>query len=140
MLNIALNLVRNKFAGKVDKAGKPYIRHLERVYRDVAEGGGDIDQCVIALLHDIIEDTDTTEGDLVEFFPNRIVRAVFVLTKRPTQSYMEYISLVKNNEDSLVVKLADLRDNMDITRLNEITDKDVERLKKYHTAYKFLTS
>lgn len=138
MIRIAKELAKEKFAGLTDLAGDPYYNHLERVWLLVKESGGDLDQQTIAILHDILEDTPVTMYDLEEFFNRRVVRAVFDLTRKARESYDEYIGRIRHNDDCIIVKLADLRDNMDVTRLNSITDKDVARLIKYHKAYKAL--
>jgi (p)ppGpp synthase/HD superfamily hydrolase len=92
----------------------------------------------IALLHDIIEDTDYTEEQLREDFSSRVADAVMLLTKVEGESYQEYIVRLAKNEDVRLVKIADLTHNMDITRLGKLTDKGIERLKKYHNAYLYL--
>jgi (p)ppGpp synthase/HD superfamily hydrolase len=138
MIQTALQIVKRAFDGKVDKAGKPYIGHLLRVQQTVAAHGGNENQQTVALLHDLLEDTDWTEEDLSAQFPPEVVQAVVVLTKQKGQNYEDYLALVKDCADAIPVKLADLKDNMDLTRLSELTEKDMERVKKYHKAFRFL--
>ena len=96
---------------------------------------------VVALLHDVVEDTDWTIDALREQgFTEEILEALMCVTKKEGESYGRFVERSKANRFAREVKIADLRSNMDITRLNEITDKDVERLRKYHKAYKFLTA
>ena len=140
MIDEALELVKIAFAGKTDKGGKPYIGHLLRVQKTVAENGGDEQQQTIALLHDIIEDTDYTKDDLLKIFPSEIVIAVEILTKKKGQDYSDYLCEIMTNEDAVFVKLADLKDNMDLTRLSVLIEKDIERVKKYHSAFLLLSS
>ena len=86
-----------------------------------------------------IEDTSLTLLDLKkEGFSKNIIEAVDILTKKKGQDYQSYLNLVKTNELARVVKLADLRHNSDLTRLPLITEKDLERNKKYSSAIRFL--
>ena len=96
-------------------------------------------QC-IAMLHDCPEDGVCTLQDLRDAgFSERVVYAVDVLTHYPGMEYMEYIKHIANCEDARLVKLADLKDNSDITRLKGLTKKDFDRMEKYHTAYTYLS-
>ena len=132
MIDKAIKIVEQAFHDKVDKGGHPYLHHLIRV-------GGKLektDEIVVGLLHDLLEDCEEwTEDDLRLEFPTNIVDAVVCLTKIKGEKYSDYLNRVKNNPLSLVVKISDLEDNMDITRLKELTSKDFERLQKYHKAY-----
>ena len=95
----------------------------------------------VAYLHDVIEDTTLTLLDLKkEGFSKNIIEAVDILTKKKGQDYQSYLNLVKTNELARVVKLADLRHNSDLTRLPLITEKDLERNKKYSSAITFLNT
>lgn len=134
-LELAINLAIKHHANQKDKAGMPYILHPLWVMSNVK----DIKSKVVAVLHDIIEDTTITEYDLkMHGLNDEIVYAIKVLTKVNGESYTEYLKRVKNNELARAVKLVDLEHNMDLDRLIEITDKDKERLVKYKNAYKFL--
>ena len=100
-----------------------------------------MEEKTVAMLHDLLEDTAYTEDDLrEEGFPAEIIEAVVCLTKTEGEEYADYVERVCQNKLAARVKLADLKDNMDITRLEKVTDKDFERLKKYHKAYKYLKS
>jgi (p)ppGpp synthase/HD superfamily hydrolase len=137
MLEKAIQIVTEAFKDKKDKAGKPYLGHLERVSLRLANESEEIR--TIAILHDILEDCPEWDANrLLEFFPNRVVSAVVCLTHKSGQSYEDYISQIMTNELSIVVKIADLKDNMDFTRLNNIESSDIVRLQKYHSAYKRL--
>lgn len=96
---------------------------------------------IVALLHDVIEDTDWNI-DLLrdEGFTDDILEALSCITKQKDEDYQHFIERIKHNRFAKAVKIADLTNNMDITRLNDITEADVERLRKYHKAYKLLTS
>lgn len=139
MIEIAEKIVEHAFRDKKDLAGKPYIDHLKRVRSNVAQ----LDNVYqsVALLHDLLEDCPEWNPEVLRcFFWNEIVEAVEVLTKDKKQDYESYIEKVGKNRFARRVKLADLKDNMDITRLTELTEKDFERLKKYQKAYHYLTS
>lgn len=113
--------------------GKPYIFHLERVACGV---GFDDKLRSVAYLHDIIEDTDTKLDDLVKLgFNPEVVEAVGLLTKNKNQEYEDYIFEISKNELATKVKISDLRDNMDLMRLEKITEKDKERVVKYMGSY-----
>lgn len=93
----------------------------------------------IALLHDLIEDTQITISDLRTFdFPDEILDAILALTKKNNETYDDFIARVNQNALAKQVKIADLKDNMDITRLSDVTVTDIERLQKYHNSLKFL--
>lgn len=147
MIDVATNIVKKEFAGKVDKGGHPYINHLLRVsdrssYYYANKNSIDIMNLqVIGLLHDLIEDCPKWTIDHLKsiFQDNSIITAISLLTKRKDQPYNDYISSIRSHSYARAVKLADLEDNMDITRLKTINDKDLERLKKYHDAYILLT-
>jgi (p)ppGpp synthase/HD superfamily hydrolase len=132
----AFDIVSKAFDGKTDKAGKPYIGHLTRVASNVL-GNSNIRELLttIALLHDLVEDTDWTEEDLRKEFPDEVVDAVIALTKVEGQNYETYINNLISNKLAIHVKLSDLKDNMDVTRLPELGDYELKRLKKYHTIY-----
>jgi (p)ppGpp synthase/HD superfamily hydrolase len=136
-LEFAIQLAKNAFKEKTDLSGKPYIDHLTRVMEAVPNyGSGELKQ--IAILHDILEDCPEWNcKSLRQLFSDRVVDSVWVLTKRDKEPYGSYIERIIDSEDGWAkeVKLADLRDNMNLTRLSKLTDKDIERLKKYHNAY-----
>lgn len=127
-------LAKKYHKGQVDKAGVPYIRHPLAV----AKGVKGRKTKIVALLHDTLEDTTLPLETLEKHFTEDIVDAIKVLTKPDDMDYVQYIKKVSKNELATMVKLSDLHHNMDITRLNELTDYDFERLKKYHNAYQYL--
>ena len=136
LLEKALRLATRAHKGQIDKAGKPYIFHLIRV----SERCSTEEESIVALLHDIIEDTPVTPANLLnEGFSQRIVDAVVSVTRNKGETYTDFIHRCRLNSIGRVVKIHDLEDNMDITRLDWITSADVERLNKYLKAYKYLT-
>lgn len=132
----ALALATIKHAGQVDKGGQPYVMHVIRVM----EGVHDPDEKVMALLHDLIEDTDFTLEDLDEYgFSEEIIYGVNLLTRDPKEDYMAYIMNLSGHKKARQVKLSDLRDNQDHTRIHTpLTEKDKERLEKYQKAEEYL--
>lgn len=95
----------------------------------------------VAYLHDVIEDTELTLEDLREYgFSEEVLKAVDVITKKKGQDYQTYLNSVKENKLARVIKLEDLRHNSDLTRLINITEKDIERKEKYQKAIDFLNS
>ena len=130
-----LELVLRVFDDKVDKGGLPYFNHLFKVYGGVSS----YEEKIIALLHDIVEDTNITYDDLKEFgYDNNIIDALKILTKNKGEYYPDYIERIinSNNKLALDVKLSDLKHNMDITRIKNPTVNDYERIsKRYEPAY-----
>jgi len=130
MLSQMLQHVAKVHQGQFDRGGSPYILHVLKVLDYI-----DIDdeelQC-IALGHDTIEDTNTTSQDLKNIgMTERIVSGIVALTKIDGQTPDEYKSVVFSNRDAMLVKLCDLRHNSDLNRLKNVTEKDIERARKY---------
>ena len=136
-LQRAIEIAIEAHKGQTDKVGKPYILHLFQV---MAKGKGE-DEKITALLHDVVEDTPWTLEKLeAEGFSHKIIQALDCLTKREGESYEEFIERVKSNPLAIKVKINDLEDNMDIRRLCELSDNDVNRLNKYIKAYRELVN
>ncbi|MFR5365303.1 GTP pyrophosphokinase [Intestinibacter bartlettii] len=132
---IALELAVEKHKNQTDKAGNPYILHPLHVMENVNSKEGKI----VAILHDIIEDTDITEDYLLKIgLSKRIVDAVVALTRSEDIDYQEYIKTLSSNPLAKEVKLADLEHNMDLKRLPTLEEKDLERNRKYQIAYHYL--
>lgn len=134
MLRKMLVLATNAHGGQYDKAGKPYILHCLKVMHYLKTE--DEELMCIALGHDLVEDTGVTYYDLEEAgFSNRVIEGIRALTKQRGQTYDEYKQQVFASEDAMRVKMCDLRHNSDIRRLKGVTQKDVERIAKYHQFY-----
>lgn len=134
LLNAALKFATEKHAGEFDYGGKPYILHVLRVMQNTRSDDEEI--LCIAILHDVIEDTNATYHDLRNIgMTDRIVEGVRALTKIPGQTYDEYKIAVKSNPDAIVVKMADLEDNSDLRRLKGVTEKDLKRTVRYYSFY-----
>ena len=132
MLSAAIRIATNAHDGQYDRGGNPYILHPLRVMSFLKSQDEEL-QC-IAVLHDVIEDSDVSWLDLQEAaISDRVIAGVRALTKIPGQSYDEYRDGVFANRDAMIVKLADLRHNTDIRRLKGITSKDHERMARYHS-------
>lgn len=133
-LDKMLVLVCTKFNGKFDKGGKPYFLHCLKVMQLVNSDDDELNS--IAVGHDLVEDTDVSFIDLfAEGFSDRIVNGIRALTKQKGESKEEYLAKILENKDACKVKLADLTHNSDIRRLKGITEKDIERMKKYQAMY-----
>lgn len=132
----AESLAKKQFKGKVDKGGQPYFYHLQRV----AEKMTTDNEKIVAYLHDIIEDTEIDFKFIDSEFGFVIAEAVEILTKKPGDLYIDYICRISGNMIARKVKIADLEDNMNISRLYKVTEHDIERLNKYIQAYKYLTN
>ena len=145
MINIELNrlleksihLAVNAHLGQVDKAGMPYIFHPMRVMQNCVG----LEEKIVAILHDILEDTNTTIQQLEESgLPANIIEAIVTITKIDSESYHEFIKRVSNNKLATSVKKQDLLDNMDLTRLECIDDVAQVRYTKYEEAFTFLSA
>ena len=139
----AKSIMKMAHNGQFDKGGKDYYLHPLRVAQEAkrllhTEYDKFIGECV-ALLHDVIEDSNFTADDLVnEKFELDIVSRVVCMTRHDGESYMNYIKRIGEDNICRIIKMCDLKDNMDITRLDKIKDEDLDRIKKYHKAYKYL--
>ena len=139
-LSKMISIISDRHAGQFDKVGNPYVLHPLKVMHYVKSD--DIEIKIIALGHDLIEDTFKSVKDGVEFlryheFTDRIINGIVALTKIDGESYEDYKNRVKSNRDAIIVKMADLRHNSDIRRLKSkvITEKDIARTIKYHEFY-----
>ena len=131
----ALNLCFKAHKEQYDKSALPYVFHPFHL----AEQMVDEPTTIVALLHDVIEDTDYTLEDLREMgFDENVIEAISILTHDIKTSYMEYIANIKLNPIAKVVKLADLKHNSDLSRLDIVTPKDKERVNKYMKAIELL--
>lgn len=131
----AMRIAYDAHHGQTDKNGVPYIFHPVHL----AEQMTDEKSCVVALLHDVVEDTPVTLKDLENAgFPPDVLEALRLLTRDMSGDYMEYINALKDNGLARKVKLADLYHNSDASRPAELPEKMNRRLKKYAEAIKLL--
>ena len=118
-----------------DKGGFPYIHHPLHIAEEMQD---EITTC-IALLHDVIEDSNITLSELSKDFPPEVINAVEVLTHKEKDLYLEYIQKIKTNEIARIVKLADLKHNLDQSRCLD-QSLNSELMEKYLMAYTILKS
>ncbi len=131
----ALDIASRAHENQKDKAGKPYIFHPVRVFSKCQTD----EERIVALLHDVIEDTEISTYDLLkEGFPTEIVGAILSISRHDNESYEDFICRVNKNPLGKKIKLYDLEDNLDVKRLEEITEEDRVRLNKYLKAYRYL--
>ena len=138
MLERAIQIAVEAHTGQVDKGGNPYILHPLRVM-------GNVDcesEKIVAVLHDVVEDSNWTfEAFLAEGFSNEVIEALKSVTKSSdSEDYDSFIQRAMQNPIGRKVKIADLRDNLDVTRIAELGDKDLQRINKYKKALKILSA
>jgi (p)ppGpp synthase/HD superfamily hydrolase len=131
LIEKSLHIAVRQHAGQPDKGGATYVLHPLRLMHKLTTD----QEMAVALLHDVVEDTPCSLEDLRnEGIPQEVVDAIDCLTKRKGEDSEKSIDRVAANPLARRVKIADLEDNMDIRRLPELSDKDCERLKRYHKA------
>ena len=131
----AMKLCFEAHKNQVDKSGMPYVFHPFHL----AEQMTDELTTVTALLHDVVEDTPYTLDDLRQMgFPEDVLAALTLLTHDDAEPYMDYVRRLKDNPIARAVKLADLRHNSDLTRLNRIDARALARVEKYRAAIRLL--
>lgn len=139
-LSNMLLFATSKHDGQFDKGGNPYILHPINVMIIVRSKIQDEEMDCIALGHDLLEDTNTTIEELIEIgMTDRIINAIKALTKMPGQSKKEYYkAIIENGKDAIIVKMADLEHNSNLSRIKGIKEKDLERASYYMVMYKQL--
>lgn len=135
ILERAIEIAAKAHAGQVDKAGQPYILHPLRVMLRVSSEH----ERIAAVLHDVVEDTDVSLERLVaEGFPPEVISAVDALTKRPGESRMDAAHRAAADKIGRKVKLADNAENMDLSRIQNPTTRDVARVEEYRAVREIL--
>lgn len=135
MAKKALCLSFNAHKEQVDKSGTPYVYHPFHL----AEQMDSKEAVAVALLHDVVEDTNYTIDDIISMgFPKSVTDALALMTHDESVPYMDYVAKIKSNTIAKAVKLADLRHNSDISRLDIVDEKAIKRLKKYAAAIELL--
>ncbi|SDO48716.1 hypothetical protein SAMN04487897_11543 [Paenibacillus sp. yr247] len=130
-LTKAILIAAKAHEGQTDKGGNPYILHPIRI----ASKAKTTEESIVAVLHDVLEDSDVTLFDLKnEGFSLNIIEALDCLTRRADETYEGFIKRIKLNPIATNVKLLDLEDNCDISRMTSLTDKDYVRIDKYKKA------
>lgn len=137
LTKMALKISFDAHKNQVDKSGMPYVYHPFHL----AEQMDDEYTTCVALLHDVVEDTDITLDDLKKKgFPNEVTDAIALMTHDDVVPYLEYVAKIKKNPIATFVKLADLKHNSDLTRLDEVDSKALERVEKYRKAIQILSA
>jgi len=131
----ALKLCFEAHKEQRDKNGMPYVFHPFHL----AEQMGSEETTIVALLHDVVEDTEYTLEDIRKMdFGDAVVEALALLTHDDDTPYMDYVAAIKENEIARAVKLADLRHNSDLSRLDIVDEKALKRREKYLKALELL--
>lgn len=135
LTKLAMQISFDAHKEQKDKSGLPYIFHPFHIAEQMSD---EITVCV-ALLHDVVEDTDMTFEKLSELgFTTEIIEALKLLTHDDSVPYMDYVKEIAKNPVAKAVKLADLRHNSDLTRLDVIDEKALKRAEKYKKAMELL--
>jgi len=130
-LEQAIALAAKAHEGQVDKAGSPYILHPLRMMLRLE----DLEERIVAVLHDVVEDCGVTFERLrEEGFSETVIAAVDAVTRREPETYEEFVARAAGNQIGRRVKLADLEDNSDLSRIADPGPRDLERLEKYRRA------
>ena len=127
-LENAITLAAQQHAGQIDKGGRPYILHPLRLMLQLQHP----DQQIVAVLHDILEDTSTTAEDLHNLgFQAHIIQAILALTKQPHETRIQAAQRTACNSLARSVKILDVQDNMNLARISHPTARDLARLEEY---------
>lgn len=135
MLGLAISIAAQAHEKVTDRGGNAYILHPIRLMMRLRTKDQELMQ--MAILHDVVEDCSEYSLEYLASlgFSDRVIAALDLLTHKKEDSYDAYIDKIATNKDAILIKIQDLRDNADITRLKGVRDKDIERLKKYHHCY-----
>ena len=130
-LERAIAIAAKAHEGQVDKAGAPYVLHPLRMMLRLSKSN----ERITAVLHDVVEDCGVTLETLrAEGFPEQVIEAVDSVTRRSEESYEAFVLRAASNPIGRRVKLVDLQDNSDLSRIEQPTARDYERIEKYHRA------
>lgn len=134
-IDTAIALACRVHKDQVDKSGRPYILHpLRLMFKFQGEN-----ERIVGILHDVVEDGGVTLDELRQSgFCESVIEAIDCLSKRDDEIYEDFIYRLSSNELASKVKVEDIRDNLDITRLNSLGEKELARIVKYHKALRFL--
>ena len=134
-IELALQIATRKHARQRDKGGDAYILHPLRLMNQCSTEN----ERLVALLHDVLEDSDFPRYELSNCnFPLGVTEAIELLTKNNDIDYQEYIYNISQNELARTIKILDLKDNLNLSRLKTLSEKDCERIKKYQASLAYL--
>lgn len=137
MTKAAMKLCFEAHKNQIDKAGIPYVFHPISLAERFGEGR-EAETCV-ALLHDVLEDTDYTVDDIRAAGMNEeVIEALLLLNHNPKVEYMNYVRHLSKNDIARHVKICDLQHNSNLSRLETVTEKDLKRVEKYKEALRIL--
>ena len=137
-LGRAIEIDATSHANQTDRGGSPYILNPLWLMNNIRHLGEEA--MIVAVLHDVVEDTNWTIEKLrEEGFSIPVLIALDILTHKREDTYDEYIQMISHNELARAVKLKDLEHNSRITRMKGLRKKDFDRLEKYHKAYTYLS-
>lgn len=137
MLEKAIIIATKAHCGQLDKGGQPYILHSLRVMQSC---NSDLEK-ICAVLHDVIEDTNISLDELKEEgFSEEVLVVLDLLTKKNQEDYSTFIDRISMNETACLVKIADLQDNMNLSRIESPSMEDKKRVEKYMDAFERLHS
>ena len=125
---------KSRHEGQVDKSGKPYFEHPARVAGRMETP----EEQVVGWLHDTVEDTGLSLAEVTRQFGPETAAAVDAISRREGETWEDYLDRVKQNPTARAVKISDLIDNSNLTRLDRVTMKDLKRQEKYNAALQFL--
>lgn len=135
MLEKAIEIAVQAHKGQKDKSGQPYILHPLRLMMQMKTET----EKIVAVLHDVIEDTSVTLRDLQGMgFSEEVIKAIDCLSRREGEVYADFIENISKNKIAKTVKIADLEDNMNVRRLQGLSDNDLGRLKRYLKSWRRL--
>lgn len=127
----AIAIAAEAHEGQIDKAGAPYVFHPLRLMMRMAT----IEERIVAVLHDVVEDSAITFEDLEkEGFSTAVLEALESVTRRPSENYDKFVLRAAANPIGRRVKLIDLEDNCDLSRISAPTERDFSRIEKYRRA------
>lgn len=130
-IEVAISIALKAHKGQVDKGGNPYILHPLAVMNRVET----IEEKIVAVLHDVVEDTEVTIDQLRETgFTEEILEAINLLTRAKEDSYEEFIDKTLKNRIARNVKIADIKENMNLSRIQDPSEQDYMRIEKYKRA------
>lgn len=138
-LEKAYTLSKKLHSGQVDRAGKPYFNHIQRVFKSIRKQFPTDDSlAIVALLHDSVEDTPMSISQIKKLFGDEISRSINAISKKSNEEYSSYLNRVKVNKMARIVKIADIKDNLNLDRLSTVGAEDFKRVEKYKKAIKYL--
>ena len=137
MLASAIAYASMMHENQLDKGGKPYILHPLRLMFRMSQYSTDPELLCMCVLHDVVEDCGVTREDLLSIgMSDRVIYGVMTLSRLKDETYDQFIDRICMSRDTMLVKLEDLRDNSDPSRLIGVTTRDLQRIEKYMKAYK----